>query len=77
MAYTQTNLLHRIEQAQTIWAEHNKDERSNVWIYEHHIYPKFHISIKTFYNWLNVNVAKKRRELSEKHTQEKQLNLFN
>lgn len=77
MAYNQTNLLMDIEEAQSIWLEHQKDERTNVWIYKKYIYPRFRISIKTFYNWLSRNVAKERRELQEKaDAAGKQLSLF-
>lgn len=65
MAYNQKNLLNRIEKVQEIWKVHNLDERTNEWIYRHHIQNQFNISSKTFYNYLAVNVAKRRRELEE------------
>lgn len=77
MAYNQNNLLDRIEKVQEIWKKHNLDERTNEWIYKHHIQDAFDISLKTFYNYLSRNVARERRELEEKaNTQSNQLSLW-
>ncbi len=65
MSYNQSNLLDRIEKMQEVWSHYAADERSNEWIYTNHIKEPFNISIKTMYNWLNVNVPVKRRELEE------------
>ena len=76
MAYNQDNLLDRIEKAQAVWAAHNLDDRTTLWIYKKHIKDTFHISKRTFDSWLSRNVTKERRALAEKTEASKQPSLF-
>lgn len=61
MAYNRLNILSRIIDIQNITIEHTSRGVTQKWVYDHVIYPRYFISLATFYNYLGVNA---RRELS-------------
>lgn len=62
MVYNKRNKLERICEIQRITLEHTKRGVTQKWVYDHVIYPRFLISIATFYNYLGVPA---RRELNQ------------
>lgn len=59
MAYNKRNYYRRIMEVQRIVKHENqKNGLSKKEIFYRIIEPKYHISIRTFYNWLSVPVAR-------------------
>jgi hypothetical protein len=56
------NYLRRVVEVQNITLEHTRRGISQVWVYNNVIYPRFFISLKTFYRWLGEPA---KRELAE------------
>lgn len=73
MAYNRRNILKRIVEIQNLTLEHTSRGVTQVWVYEHIIQPRFVISVRTYYNYLNINA---KRMLNESEKQSKQLTLF-
>lgn len=73
MAYNRRNILKRIVEIQNLTLEHTSRGVTQVWVYEHVIQPRFVISVRTYYNYLNINA---KRILNESEKQSKQLTLF-
>jgi len=73
MAYNRRNILKRIVEIQNLTLEHTSRGVTQVWVYEHVIQPRFVISNRTYYNYLNINA---KRILNESEKQSKQLTLF-
>ena len=65
MAYTKINKLQRIIKIQDITLDHTNRGISQRWVYEHVIYPRFLISLPTFYNYLASPAKRDLRELLE------------
>jgi len=73
MAYNRRNILKRIIEIQNLTLEHTSRGVTQVWVYEHVIQPRFVISNRTYYNYLNINA---KRILNESEKLNKQLTLF-
>jgi len=73
MAYNRRNILKRIIEIQNLTLEHTSRGVTQVWVFEHIIQPRFVISNRTYYNYLNINA---KRILNESEKQSKQLTLF-
>lgn len=55
MAYNRSNILNRIIDVQNITIEHTRRGVTQQWVYDHIIFPKYRISIGTYYNYLATN----------------------
>ncbi len=62
MAYNNKNLLKRIVEIQELVIEEQLRGTSLKWIYNHLIFPRYHISYSTFNNYLATNAKKKLKE---------------
>lgn len=58
MSYNKRNKLERISEIQRITLEHTQRGVTQKWVYDNVIYPRFLISIATFYSYLGVNARK-------------------
>lgn len=74
MAYNRVNILNRIIDVQNITIEHTKRGVTQQWVFEHVIYPKYFISIGTYYNYLACNAKAELRKIEANKA--KQLVLF-
>lgn len=74
MAYNRVNILNRIIDVQNITIEHTKRGVTQQWVFEHVIYPKYFISIGTYYNYLACNAKAELRKIEADKA--KQLVLF-
>ena len=74
MAYNRRNILKRIVEIQNLTLEHTSRGVTQVWVYEHVIYPRFVISISTYNSYLSINAKKMLSDVEEQ--QAKQLKLF-
>ena len=74
MAYNRVNILNRIIDVQNITIEHTKRGVTQQWVFEHVIYPKYFISIGTYYNYLACNAKAELRKIETDKA--KQLVLF-
>lgn len=74
MAYNKTNYYKRVAEVQKIVKrEKFKNGLSQKEIFHQFIEPVYHISIRTFYNWLAVPAE---RELNKNNESENQLKLW-
>ncbi|MDR1199934.1 MAG: hypothetical protein LBK94_13155 [Prevotellaceae bacterium] len=62
------NFLKKIVEVQNITLEHTARGCTQIWVYRKIIYPRFFISLKTYYRWLGEPVKKELAELEEKIT---------
>jgi len=77
MAYNQRNILKRIVEIQNLTLEHTSRGVTQVWVYEHVIFPRFVISISTYYNYLSINAKTKLKDYEKEcEKRSKQLTLF-
>lgn len=76
MAYTKENFLTKVLEIQTIVLHHRKQELFFKEIFHKHIEKQYHISKRTFDNYLGINARKQLRELQEKKQDNNQLQLF-
>jgi hypothetical protein len=76
MAYNRKNLLKEVEEIQGIYSKHSPEGVTAAYIFNNYIKDIFHISERTFFNYLNINVAKERREIEEKEAISLQSSLF-
>ena len=74
MAYNKKNKFVRIIEIQTITLEHTRRGVSQVWVFENIIKPRFIISERTYYNYLDINAKKLLAEYEKEKS--KQLKLF-
>jgi hypothetical protein len=65
MAHNPAYRLNRIEKVQEVYRQHSKQDVPGTKIYSKHIEPVFHISYRTFTNYLAVNVALARKKLQD------------
>ena len=66
MAYNNINKLILIRDIQNIILERQAMGDSNETIYHTYIYPTYHISRRSFYNYMGINAKAKLRKLLEK-----------
>lgn len=57
------NLLRRMIEVQTLVLQYQKEGRNQRWIHANIIYPKYLISIATYYRFLGTNAKKELKEL--------------
>lgn len=55
MAYNRINILNRIIDVQNTTIEHTKRGVTQQWVYENIIFPRYVISIGTYYSYLSCN----------------------
>lgn len=73
MGYNREDFLKRIIEVQNITLEHTKRGVSQKWIYQNIIYPRFMISIATYYNYLAYNAKQELKTINkQKYDQSKQ-----
>jgi hypothetical protein len=65
MAYNRNNLLNEVEEIQEIYAKHIQEGVTAKYIFNNYIKGVYHISERTFFTYLNINVARERREMAE------------
>lgn len=65
MGYNRRNKLERICEIQRITLEHTKRGATQKWVYDNIIYPRFLISIATFYNYLGIPARRELNQLKE------------
>ncbi len=71
MAYNKRNRYLRIVEIQDITLRKQAEGLTNVNIHKLHIYPKYHISLRTFYEYLATPAKRELKKIEE------QTNLFN
>ncbi len=59
------NLLTRIQEIHDVYTKHKQDHPcvTNRYIYQEFISPRFHVSERQFYRYLNINVKHELRQL--------------
>jgi hypothetical protein len=73
MAYTKKNQLLRIQQVIATYLEHKQDGNTTAWVYRNHIYPRYHISLATLYNYLATPVDRMLKEADKKKAEQMKL----
>ena len=63
MGFNRMNLLLRMIEVQTLVLQYQKEGRSQRWIHQNIIYPRYLISIATYYRFLGTNAKKELKEL--------------
>ena len=76
MAYNRKNFLTKVLKVQEIALYHNKQGLFFKEIYHLYIEKQFHISKRTFDNYLGINARKELKELKANQEQNNQLQLF-
>lgn len=78
MAYNKANYYKRIIEIQNIVLElkYQNEDLYYKEIYWRYIYPKYHISYRTFHTYLGINAKAELKKMNEKQQQLKQLKLF-
>ena len=71
MAYNRRNILIKILDVQSLVLQHQKEYKNQRWIFKNIIYPKYHLSIGTYYNYLKTNARKELKELEQKESETK------
>jgi hypothetical protein len=66
MAYNRKNVLKKIIEIQETTLAHTKKGTSQQWVYENLIYPRYCISLSTFYNYLGTNAKKEVNDMERK-----------
>ncbi len=74
MAYNRKNILTRVLEIQELYSEKSKLGISNVKIFNNHIFPKYKISMRTFYEYLAIPAKRDLKKIEEAEKQ--QLKLF-
>lgn len=73
MAYNRRNLLTRMIDVQSTTLEHTSRGVTQEWVFNNVIFPKLHISRRTFYEYLGTPA---KLELKRIEAQPKQMELF-
>ena len=74
MGYNKRNKLERICEIQRITLEHTRRGVTQKWVYDNVIYPRFYISLSTFYEYLATPARRELARLLDAETQ--QLSIF-
>ena len=79
MAYNRENFLKKVVEIKEIMRTEQKRGSTQIWVYNHLIRDRYHISLSTFNNYLAMPASRMLRELQEKQENEKYLqqDLFN
>jgi hypothetical protein len=59
------NYLRKVVEVQNITLEHINRGCTQIWVYKKIIYPRFFISLNTFYRWLGEPAKKELAELEK------------
>lgn len=73
MAYNRRNYLIRIVDVQHITLEHTAKGVNQEWLFNNVIAPTYHISRRTYYNWLSTPA---KQDLKKIEARPKQMQLF-
>lgn len=71
MAYNRRNHLMRVLEVQRLVIEYQGQGRGARWICKNIIYPKYTMSMATYYNYLNTNARKQLKELDLEESKSK------
>jgi hypothetical protein len=63
MAYNSRNFLKKVVEVQDLTLEYVRRGATQVWIYDHVIAPRYHISLSSYYKYLTRNVKKELKDL--------------
>lgn len=74
MAYNRKNFLTRVLEIQELYKEKNKLGITNVKIHQDYIFPRYHVSRATFYEYLVIPAKRDLKKIDEAEKQ--QLKLF-
>lgn len=79
MAYNRENILRRICEIQDATLKETAKGKTQKWVYENLIQPRYMISQATYYNYLGTNARLELKQLLErkKGSEQLTLNLFN
>lgn len=64
MAYNNNNKFLRVKEVQDTYLLYKTDGNSTRYVYREYIWPRWKISMSTFYNYLAINVKKELRQLN-------------
>ncbi|MCQ2351286.1 MAG: hypothetical protein MJ003_04855 [Paludibacteraceae bacterium] len=73
MAYSRKNLLLRIKKVNELFVEKQKIGLSTEFIYRTFIFPTFHISRSTLYEYLAIPYKAQLKEIERRETEEKRI----
>lgn len=77
MAYNKKNKLLQMKQVIDCYLEHKRDGNTTAYVYRTYIWPRYHISMTTLYNYLSTPVEKLLKEEEKKlQNNTKQRKLF-
>jgi len=78
MAYNRLNYLKRVLEVQDVWQEYGRGGKgyTDVWVYRNKIRDVFHISMRTFYHYLDIPAKKQIKEIEAQRAQRAQQLLF-
>jgi hypothetical protein len=62
---TKINYLRKVVEVQDMTLEHTRRGISQAWVYRNVIYPRYFISLKTFYRWLGEPAKRELAELED------------
>jgi len=65
MAYTPENKLKRIQEVQEFFKAEYRPGMVMEYVFHQSVYPKFKISLRTFYSWLKVDVKTELKKLED------------
>lgn len=68
MPYNRKNLLIKILDVQELVMKYQNEGHTQRWIYRNIIYPKYPMSMATYYNYLNTNARKEIKEFDQSDT---------
>lgn len=71
MAYNRLNYLKKVLEVQQIWQEFGRGGLgySDVWVFRNKIHDVYHISMSTFYHYLEIPAKKQIKEIEAKRNQ--------
>lgn len=76
MAYSKKNHLLRVKSVIDVYLKFKTDGNTTTYVYREYIYPRYHISMATLYNYLATPVDKLLKQEDIMPANKKQLQLF-
>jgi len=64
------SVARRALEVQKVYLEHKEPDLPNTYIYRRYIYPRFHISERTFYRYLRRNAKRQVRKIENQTNHE-------
>jgi len=64
MSYKNLNKLKRIIEIQNLTIEHTQKGCTQKWVYDNIIFPRFYISLSTYYSYLGYNAKVELKKLA-------------